>query len=29
MAFSILYSRSTKDMERLSEEAFNSKAGFL
>ena len=29
MAFSILFSRSTKDMERLSEQVFNSKAGFL
>ena len=29
MAFSILFSRGTKDMERLSERVFDSKAGFL
>ena len=29
MAFSILFSRNTKDMERLSQSVFDSKAGFL
>jgi alkylation response protein AidB-like acyl-CoA dehydrogenase len=29
MALSILFNRSTKDMERLSEQVFDSKAGFL
>ena len=29
MAFSILFNRGTKDMERLSEQVFDSKAGFL
>lgn len=29
MAFSILFSRGTKDMKRLSEQVFDSKAGFL
>jgi alkylation response protein AidB-like acyl-CoA dehydrogenase len=29
MALSILFSRNTKDMERLSEQVFDSKAGFL
>jgi alkylation response protein AidB-like acyl-CoA dehydrogenase len=29
MALSILFSRGTKDMERLSEQTFDSKAGFL